>query len=62
MTRFVTNKEAMAMAIANSYIKNYTKEDLIQYAYDRMVDELLDEPESILESKMVKLAEQEGGE
>lgn len=62
MTRFVTNKEAMAMSIADSRINNYTVEELKQYAYDRMVDELVDEPEVVLENYLLSMAKEGSSE
>jgi hypothetical protein len=40
----LSEKEQVAISVANYRVQTYTLEELQQYAFDRMVDELIDEP------------------
>jgi nucleoside-triphosphatase THEP1 len=40
----LSEKEQLAISVANYRVQTYTLEELQQYAFDRMVDELIDEP------------------
>ena len=51
----LTQQEQLAITIANYRVQLYTKEELQQYAFDRMVDELIDEPAEKLYTELERL-------
>jgi hypothetical protein len=51
----LTQQEQLAITIANYRVQLYTKEELQQYAFDRMVDELIDEPQEKLYTELERL-------
>jgi hypothetical protein len=53
----LTQQEQLAITIANYRVQLYTKEELQQYAFDRMVDELIDEPAEKLYTELERLIE-----
>ena len=53
----MSEKEQLAISVANYRVQTYTLEELQQYAFDRMVDELIDEPLEKLYTELEALVE-----
>lgn len=53
----LSEKEQLAISVANYRVQTYTLEELQQYAFDRMVDELIDEPLEKLYTELEALVE-----
>ena len=53
----LSEKEQLAISVANYRVQTYTLEELQQYAFDRMVDELIDEPLEKLYTELEVLVE-----
>ena len=53
----LSEKEQLAISVANYRVQTYTFEELQQYAFDRMVDELIDEPLEKLYTELEALVE-----
>ena len=53
----LTQQEQLAITIANYRVQLYTLEELQQYTFDRMVDELIDEPTEKLYTELERLVE-----
>ncbi len=48
-----------ASTLADNMIRNMSDKDLRQYAYCRLVDELMEEPAYLLQTRLEKLAREE---
>lgn len=44
--------QTVAMKVARAEMERYSREDLMQYFFDRRVDELIDEPLGVLEAML----------